>query len=312
MALLVPDPLAEVAASQHGVVSRTQLRGAGVTVSQEDAALAARRWQRHPPNAVVLHNGPLTRAQRCWVAVTNAGARAALCARTALELDGLDGWSRDPIEVLVVRGTLVPSSPGVVVHESRRFDPYADVHPTRLPRRTRPARSAIDVAAWTRSPRSAVGILAAVVQQGLARPDELAAELECVGAIRHRRLLGHAVADIAGGAHALSEIDFARLCRRYGLPEPTRQAVRIERSGRRRYLDAEWTAGDGGRIVAEVDGAVHLLPRNYWDDMDRANELVLDGRTVLRFAAYAVRAHPKHVADQLGRALGRTSFKLSV
>ena len=56
-------------------------------------------------------------------------------------------------------------------------------------------------------------------------------------------------------------------------------------------------------MVAEVDGAVHLLPRRYWDDMERANELVLGGRTVLRFAAFAVRAHPAQVADQLARAL---------
>jgi hypothetical protein len=148
-----------------------------------------------------------------------------------------------------------------------------------------------------------VGWLAAVVQQRLARPDELAAELERAGRVRHRRLLLHAIGDISSGAHALSEIDFARLCRRYLLPEPIRQAVRLERSGRRRYLDAEWIRPDGHRVVAEVDGAIHLLPRNYWDDMERANELVLDGRTLLRFAAYAVRAHPERVADQLRRAL---------
>ena len=80
--------------------------------------------------------------------------------------------------------------------------------------------------------------------------------------------------------------------------------MRTERSGRRRYLDAEWVTPGGGRVVAEVDGAVHLLPRRYWDDMDRANELVIDGSTVLRFAAYAVRAEPERVADQLARALG--------
>jgi hypothetical protein len=149
-----------------------------------------------------------------------------------------------------------------------------------------------------------VGVLAAVVQQGLARPDELAAELDRAGRIRHRRLLSRAVADIAGGAQSLLEIDFARLCRRHGLPEPTRQAVRVERSGRRRYLDAEWLRPGGHRVVVEVDGAVHLLPRRYWDDMERANELVLDGRLVLRFATYAVRAHPDRVLQQLSRALG--------
>ena len=155
--------------------------------------------------------------------------------------------------------------------------------------------------------RTAVGWLAAAVQQGLARPDELAEEIEQAGSIRHRRLLQHAVTDLSAGAQALSEIDFARLCRRYRLPEPVRQAVRVERSGRRRYLDAEWLTDDGRQVVAEVDGALHLLPRRYWDDMERSNELVLEGRSVLRFAAYAVRAHPDRVADQLRRALSPRS-----
>jgi hypothetical protein len=296
---------AEAAAIQDQVLSRGQLRQLGVTVSQENAQLVAGRWQAHPPNAVVLHNGPLTRRQDLWVAVVNAGVNAALCAFTALELDGLTGWPRPAIEVLVERGTQVRAKVGVRVHESRRFSPSRDIHPTRTPPRTRTARSAIDAAVWSRSSRTAVGVLAAVVQQRLVQPADLAAELDRAGQVRHRNLLRRAVVDIAGGAQALSEIDFARLCRRYGLPEPARQSVRVDRNGKRRYLDAEWVAGDGTRVAAEVDGAIHLLPRTYWDDQERANELVLEGQTLLRFPAYVVRANPKRVADQLTRALRR-------
>jgi hypothetical protein len=298
-----PSALAEVASRQDDVVSRDQLRDCGVTRSSERRQLEARRWQRVAPLAVVLHNGPLTQRQRWWVAVINSGRRSALCAFTALEADGLEGWARDDIEVLVVKGTELVRRPGVRVHESRRFEPDRDVHPTRLPPRTRPARSAVDAATWSRSPRTAVGVLAAAVQQGLARPQELAEELERAGRIRHRRLLGHALVDIEGGSRALSEIDFVRLCRRFRLPAPRQQAVRTEPSGRRRYLDAEWVLRDGRRVVAEVDGAVHLLPRRYWDDMERANEIALRGALVLRFAAYAVRAHPDDIAAQLARAL---------
>ena len=303
MPYLLPRPLLEASIGSAGVLSRRQLRALGATWAYEVAQLDAGRWRAYGPNAVVLHNGPLTRLQSCWVALVNAGEGAALCAATALELDGLEGWLRTPLELVVVKGRLVPPMVGVRVHESRRFDPARDVHPSRLPSRTRPARSAVDAATWSRSPRTAVGWLAASVQQGLTRPEELAAELDSAGRVRHRRLLQHAVADISSGAQALSEIDFARICRRFRLPEPVRQAVRVEASGRRRYLDAEWDLADGRRVVAEVDGAVHLLPRRYWDDMDRANELVIDGSTVLRFATYALRAHPERVADQLRRAL---------
>ena len=243
------------AQAQDGVLARRQLRALGVTRDQEYAQLSAKRWAAAPPVAVVLHNGPPTPRQQLWVAVINGGPGAALAARTALAVDGLTGWEREAIEIVVPHGAGVQSRPGLRVHESRRFDPVADVHATRQPPRTRPARSAVDAAAWSRHPRTAVGVLAAVVQQGLARPDELADELERAGRIRWHRLLAHAVADIKGGAQALSEIDFARLCRRYRLPEPVRQAVRLEASGRRRYLDAEWTRSDGRRVVAEVDGA---------------------------------------------------------
>ncbi len=293
----------QLADDHDGVFSRKELRRSGVTLSQELAQVRAHRWTSYPPNAVVLHNGPLTRAQQLRVALANCGDRSALCARTALEVEGLQGWARDQVEVLVTKSTEVRPAPGVRVHESRRFDPMRDIQAGRVPRRTRPARSAVDAAAWSSSPRTAVGLLAAVVQQGLARADDLALELARAGKVRHHRLLAACLADIAGGARALSEIDFGALCRRWGLPEPIRQSVRVEPSGRRRYLDAEWVTPDGRRVVAEVDGAIHMLPRQYWDDMVRANELVLTGTAVLRFAAYAVRAHPDEVAAQLRRAL---------
>jgi hypothetical protein len=300
---LIPPEIGELATSQDGIVCRAQLRASGVSDKWELAQLAARRWTAFPPNAIALQNGPLSRRQTWWVAVLNAGPRSALSAFTALEADGLTGWERPGVEVLVPRGATGPRQAGVRVHESRRFKPSVDLHPTRLPRRTRIARSAIDAATWSRSPRTATGVLAAVVQQRLARPQEILDELERAGQVRHRRLLQRALADIAGGSQALSEIDFARLCRRASLPEPVRQAIRAEPSGRRRYLDAEWVRADGVRVVAEVDGAVHLLPRRYWDDMERANDLVLAGRVVLRFASFAVRAHEDRVAAQLRRAL---------
>ena len=112
-----------------------------------------------------------------------------------------------------------------------------------------------------------------------------------------------AVDDVGQGAQALSEIDLGRLCRRYGLPQPVRQAVRADRYGRRRYVDAEWISRSGRTIVAEVDGALHLAPRRWWDDQLRQNELVLTGDLVLRFPSVIVRHEQPIVAGQLGRAL---------
>ena len=151
--------------------------------------------------------------------------------------------------------------------------------------------------------RPACGILAAAVQQRLASADELRDVVQQDHRLRHRALLLAVLADIAGGAEALSEIDFARLCRRHGLPEPTRQAIRNDRFGRRRYLDAEWRLPDGRVVVAEIDGALHLIYHQWWDDSLRQNELVISGSSVLRFPSALMRCAESTVVDQLTRAL---------
>lgn len=101
----------------------------------------------------------------------------------------------------------------------------------------------------------------------------------------------------------MSEIDFTLLCRRFGLPEPERQAVRIDGSGRRRYLDAQWRRADGRLVVVEVDGAVHLAVSRWWADQLRQNELSLAEAIVLRFPSVVVREEPAIVAAQIRRAL---------
>jgi hypothetical protein len=102
---------------------------------------------------------------------------------------------------------------------------------------------------------------------------------------------------------ALSEIDFGRLCARFGLPAPTRQAVRRSADGRRRYLDAEWRLPDGRVVVVEVDGAHHMSAAQWCADQLRQNDIVIAGAVVLRFPSVVVRDEPALVAAQLRLAL---------
>ncbi|MQA76941.1 MAG: hypothetical protein GEV10_00425 [Streptosporangiales bacterium] len=299
------EDLGALAQRQDAVVLRSQLVGCGVSRAHVEAQLAAWRWQTLGPLLVVMHNGPLSDRQRLWAAVLSGGIPAALCARTAAAEAGLVGWEAAVVEIVVPRGTRVARPPGISVrvHESRRFT-ASDVHPTRLPPQTWPARSVIDAAVWTRRPRSACGLVAAAVQQGVCLPEVLTNELELAGKVRHHRLLRSALVDIGGGAQALSEIDFGRLCARFGLPAPERQVVRLDASGRRRYLDAVLRTSTGRSVVIEIDGAVHLLPERYWDDMQRDNELTIAGDRHLRFPTVALHLEPAKVAGQIRRALG--------
>ena len=278
------------------VHTRAELVAMGYSRHAIDAQLAARRWQR-VARVVVLHNGELSRDERWRAAVLNCGPRAVLASFSAAELLGLRGWERDELHVLAPAGVARPVVPGlpIVLHRTSRPVP---------PGFTQPASEALVLAASSmRRARPACGILAAGVQQRLTTAAALGAALGAAPRIRHRRLLTAATADIAMGAQALSEIDFVRLCRRHGLPAPRQQAIRVERNGRRRYLDAEWVRRDGRRVVVEVDGALHLTPRRWFDDQLRQNEVVLDGSLMLRYPSVVVRAEKTLVVDRLRRAL---------
>ncbi|MBV9822231.1 MAG: hypothetical protein JO144_08305, partial [Actinobacteria bacterium] len=241
---------------------------AGVTRSAITANLAARRWQRCG-RAIVLHAGPPTTHQRWRAALITCGPGTVLTAFTAAEFAGLVGWQRTQIHVLGPPGARSPRPTELRLRLHRTAD-----WPVLLWRGTRcqpPAGALLVAAATFASPRPACGLLAAAVQQSIVTGLQLLAALEFSRRVRHRAMLVAATHDILGGAQALSEIDFGRLCRSHGLPAPERQAVRRDNTGRRRYLDAVWRQPDGGLLVAEVDGAVHLSPRRWWDDQFRQN-----------------------------------------
>ncbi len=263
--------------------------------------LQSGRWQRPCHGVVVTHSGPLSRDQLLWVTVLGSGTGAALAGLTAAGLDGLHGFDDGRIHVVVPASrtvrTRLPDS--AVVHRSRSFGP-ADVHPVRQPPRTRTPRSILDAASWMRAESGARAVLAAGVQQRLVRADDLAAALTRRGRGPRHALVSATIADIAGGAQALSELDFGQLIRRHGLPEPTRQVLRRDAAGRARWLDAYW---DRVRVVAEIDGLWHMDAAAWWADMSRDNELTISGYRVLRFPAFAVRDHPEVVAAQITVAL---------
>ena len=71
--------------------------------------------------------------------------------------------------------------------------------------------------------------------------------------------------------------------------------------GRRRYIDVDY-----GGFDAEVDGALHLRPLSYWEDLSRQNDIVIEGgRPMLRFSSLALRIDVPTVHRQLRAAHAR-------
>ena len=114
------------------------------------------------------------------------------------------------------------------------------------------------------------------------------------------KLINQTVNDAAGGAHALSELDFLALCRSAGFPEPRLQAMRRDADGRRRYIDALF---EEYGVQVEIDGGHHADIRQAWADMRRQNALWVSGTRLLRFPGWLVRERPDEVIGQLRAAL---------
>lgn len=277
--------------------------------------VASGRWQRPCKGVVVTQSGPLTDRQVLRVALLRTGPTAALAGLTAARLDGFTGFgdkrpvADGPIHVILPAGTPRRSAPlrlNVVTHYSRTLT-NDDVHPTRQPRRTRIARSLVDAAAWMPTDRGAMALLAAGVQQRLVRVDDLRQVVERIETLRRRTLITATLGDIAGGAQALSELDFTnQVVRRHRLPEPSRQVGRRDARGRQRWIDVAW---DEWKVMVEIDGAQHMNPLEQWDDMDRENHIRADGYLLLRFPAWLVRHDPERVARDILTELRKVGYR---
>lgn len=304
MTSLFAPALDELLKDQDGVLT-TGSALKYMTCKALEWRIASGRWQQPCRGLVVTQSGPLTYRQELWVASLWAGPGSALGGLTAARLGGFAGFrdQDEPIFVLrppgrALRGTRPPLR--IVVHWSRQLG-QADVHPTQQPTRTRIARSLIDAAAWRQTDRGTQSLLAAGVQQGLVLPEHLLAVLDRNRRVHRRHLMLATIGDIAGGSHALSELDFLNfVIRPFRLPQPDRQVARGDAHGKRRWLDVVW---EKARLIVEVDGAGHREVMQYWDDMARDNDLKLQGYNTLRYASFAVRYCAAHVAGQISRAL---------
>lgn len=300
-----------LAFEQSGVLTYRQAVGL-LTAGQIRARLDSRRWRGICRGMLVMQPGRLDRHQQLWVAVLAAGPSAVLAGATALTEAGMTGLRPEPLHVLVAASRSVSTTlrrlpidmPGVLVHRTSVLP--AEHRQVGRPPRTTTARSVIDAVAWARDDDEARMMLAAACQQRRVTPAELRHVLGMLSRSRRRALALETLGDVEGGAGALSELDFVRLCRRHALPPPDLQERRRDRAGRNRYLDAYWREW---RLHVEVDGAHHVDVRHWAADMSRQNEVWIAGDRILRFPAWLVRRHPAQAADQLRRALRAAGWR---
>jgi very-short-patch-repair endonuclease len=302
------DPLTRLLHRQAGVITSQQARR---VMSRKTVRhrVSSGRWRRVHRGVLLTHTGAITTNQRLWIAALAAGDEqpAPVAGLTALIVHGLRTITSPAIHVLVPSQRRVVAPRGVVVHRTRDLPP-GDVIAWSSPPATTPGRSVVDAAQWARSDNEARLIIAASFQQRLVQLPDIDPVVERMVNAKRRSLTIRTAWDCTGGSESLGELDLLNLCRRAGLPLPTRQVRRRDRFGRQRYLDAvfaEWM------VAIEVDGGQHAWVRQAWDDACRQNDLELAGYTVLRYPVFIVREQPEIVVADLRQALTQAGWKPS-
>lgn len=287
---------AATAEGRDGVLTRRELMALGIDRNTIAREVAAQRWKVHGTVTVATHTGELSSVAERWRAVWEMGPGAALDGVTSLQAAGLTSFEEERLHVSVPRSAHARVVPGIRGHRvvSRVAGEVVDAG---IPR-VRPHVAAIRAAHWAVSDRQAALILCMTVQQRLTTPGQLAGAQEQVRIRGRRTLVSQLVRDLAGGAQSLGELDFARLCRQHGLPEPSRQVVREGPRGRI-YLDVRW---DAVALIVEVDGAQHRQGLAVSADNLRRNRLGIEGELVLTIDLVGLRLQPDAFMQQVVEA----------
>ena len=292
-----------LAAEQDGVLSRTQAQSLGADRWLVRREVEAGRWRAIGLQSVACHRLELSTRARWRITMWEAGEHAALDGATALEAAGLANFT-DRIHVIVPWPYGARSFDGAVVHNSRLWTPEDFIEKDGL-RYTRPDVAAIRAAMYARSNRAAATVMAMTVQQRLTTGELVLLQARRLNRHKRRPLILEVARDIAEGAEALSELDFAKLCRMRGLPPPSRQVVRRGRNGRV-YLDVYW---DDFRLAIEIEGIHHDAPENVIDDSLRQNDLTIGRDVVLRIPVLGLRTCPDAFMDQVEQMLNGCGWR---
>lgn len=287
----------EVAGEFGGVAQLAHLMSAGLTRDQIRAEIEAGAWVKVGVRTIHVSGGDPAREARWWRALWESGSRAVLDGESALLAAGLTGWDSNQVDVSLPNNARPRPISGVRHHYLREVGPTIT---SGVPR-TRPEIAVIRAAQWAVSDRQAATLIAMTVQQGLVKPSVLIATWEQVRQSPRRDFLATVIVDVCDGARALSELDFAQACRRRGLPEPTRQAMRRGRSGSV-FLDVLWE--DIGLHI-EIHGAHHANKLAPVEDSLRSNHVQLQGdaQITLQIPLLGLRLREEEFLDQVEQAI---------
>lgn len=209
--------MADLAARQHGNVTRNQLVAIGLNDNAIAHRLATGRLYRVHRGVYAVGRAPVVPLERAAAAVLASGPHAVLSHDSALTLWGLQKPWRFPFQVTVTRGK--PQPRGIQVHRSRTLT-KPDLTKTFAIPVTSPVRTILDCA-----PRlTPKALIRAVNDARLLRiltPRQLADIIDRNPTHPGTKLLKpHALPTHSGPTRSQFEDGFRQICRDYDLPTP--------------------------------------------------------------------------------------------
>jgi very-short-patch-repair endonuclease len=270
-----PDALiARVATNQYGVMSRSQLRSAGLSSTGVSRRIAAARLHRIHRGVYAVGHRNLGDEGMWMAAVLACGNGAVLSHRSAAALWGIRRPQTGPVDVTIPGTPGRKNRPGITLRRSTTLTASTCTTRRGIPVTT-PARTLADL-------------------RPLLSPAQLASALR---EAEFRRL---PIGDRGSGEGVRSELEtrMLSLCRRHRLPRPE-----VNVSIDRYIVDFLWREAP---LVVEVDGwEAHRTRSAFEQDRARDARLTLLGYEVIRFTWRQICRDPRGVAGIL-RALLRS------
>jgi very-short-patch-repair endonuclease/predicted transcriptional regulator of viral defense system len=294
-----PEATEGLALTQHGLITRVQALGLGLSTDAVRHRVSSGRWRVVARGIYRLAGAMVTDRQRAMAAVLATGPGAGISHESAAALQSLPGFDLEPLVVSVTRDRRR-------LHESVRVEQSLHLPAHHLTvidgiPCTTVARTLFDLG----GKRKSWGRVARAMDTALARRMVTKADLWRVlidlaergrdGTVMFRTLLEERGGDYVAPESEL-ERRFIALARNHGLPEPERQVD---------LGDEEWIGRVDflfrkARIVVEVDGAEFhdgLLDRRRVEQRDA--RLGAAGWYVLRFRWADVVERPTAVAQAI-------------
>jgi len=292
-----------LAATQHGLFSRSQAIEAGATRDQIGWRLRARRWIVHRPGVLAIAGVPATWEQRlmgCCLAT-----RASASHRSSGVLWSVPGLHRSVLEVTVEHGRRVQVD-GLIVHQSLDLDRVEPVLRLGIP--CLPLdRTVLDLGAVL-DPATYGAVVREVIRTETLSWLQLHEVL-----VRHSRRgrdgcgrLRTILEEEQGLVPTMSSFEhlMEQLLLANGLPRPVRQYEVLDDSGR--LIGRVDLCYPAHRLVIEADSwEFHSTRDQFVLDRRRQNRLMLAGWTVLRFTWMQLVREGWSIARDVRSALGR-------